>query len=166
MSTNSLSFEIRCFRKNDPIENRESADGNILAYYLRAITSYNFFLNIYYLTLNTIIMIEIFGYSFSLSNARANVQGKDITLYVKTKQKFATNVSMKKPNFKAAIEQIELALNGEDPAPISYDVTERTSFLTLTLIKFIHRFIRFTDSIRQDEYHIGQHIQQYTEQYT
>lgn len=55
---------------------------------------------------------------------RANVVGKDISLYENSKHKLATSSSMKKPDFKAAIEQIEQALEGNDLAPPSYDVNE------------------------------------------
>lgn len=50
------------------------------------------------------------------------MQGKDIFRYAPTKQKYATSSSMKKPFFKAAIDQIEAALQGDDPAPNSYEV--------------------------------------------
>lgn len=43
-------------------------------------------------------------------------------MYANTKAKFATNGNMKKSNFKEAIDQIEAALNGQDPAPNSYEV--------------------------------------------
>lgn len=55
---------------------------------------------------------------------RANVQGKDIFIYANTKQRFATSGAMKRQNFKDAIDQIELALQGEDPAPNSYEVNQ------------------------------------------
>ncbi|XP_055317671.1 hepatoma-derived growth factor-related protein 2-like isoform X2 [Sitodiplosis mosellana] len=51
-----------------------------------------------------------------------NVQAKDVSLYEKTKQKLATSSSMKKQDFKAAIDQIEDALRGNDPAPNSYEI--------------------------------------------
>lgn len=56
-------------------------------------------------------------------NDRANVQGKDIFNYTTTKLRFATSSSMKKQDFKTAIDQIEAALQGDDPAPNSYEVS-------------------------------------------
>lgn len=48
---------------------------------------------------------------------RANVMGKDLFSYVDTKAQYATDKNLKKANFKEAIDQIEKALSGEDPAP-------------------------------------------------
>lgn len=48
-----------------------------------------------------------------------NVQTKNMSLYVKTQWKFIASNSMKKKYFKAAIDQIERALKGDDPAPNS-----------------------------------------------
>lgn len=42
---------------------------------------------------------------------------KDLFLYSNTKAQFATDKNLKKQNFKDAIDQIEAALRGEDPAP-------------------------------------------------
>lgn len=52
----------------------------------------------------------------------ANIQGKDIFPYQNSKQKLATSSSMKKPEFKKAIDQIEAALHGDDAIPNSYEV--------------------------------------------
>lgn len=46
-----------------------------------------------------------------------NVSDKNIFLYANTKSKFVTNDAMKRQNFKDAVDQIELALNGNDSAP-------------------------------------------------
>lgn len=60
--------------------------------------------------------------TYALCLSRANVNGKDISLYSKAKEKHTTSSSMKKADFKAAIDQIELALRGQDSAPNSYEV--------------------------------------------
>lgn len=43
-------------------------------------------------------------------------------MYEKTKAKYATSGALKKADFKAAVEQIEAAVKGDDPAPNSYEV--------------------------------------------
>lgn len=43
---------------------------------------------------------------------------KDLFSYTNTKAQFATDKNLKKQNFKDAIDQIEAALHGEDPAPV------------------------------------------------
>lgn len=42
---------------------------------------------------------------------------KDLFSYTSTKAQFATDKNLKKQNFKEAIDQIEAALRGDDPAP-------------------------------------------------
>lgn len=85
-------------------------------------------------------------------NCRANVQGKDIYLYANTKQKFATNNAMKKQDFKAAVDQIEAALQGNDSAPNSYEVfyLHHGRFGHFELItQTVFLFLLFTDSFGQ-----------------
>lgn len=78
---------------------------------------------------------------------------------------------MKKQDFKAAIDQIEEALKGNDPAPNSYDVRKKITFIRWhqhgflffleilnphhSHIVFIHIF--FSDSIGQIECNIWHH---------
>lgn len=69
---------------------------------------------------------------------RANVQGKDIYMYADTKKKFATSSSMKKQDFKAAVDQIEAALQGDDPVPDSYDVMSAIQLQTICIYICIH----------------------------
>lgn len=80
---------------------------------------------------------------FPFAHARANVNGKDISLYVNTKDKLATSSSMKKHDFKTAIDQIESALRGEDPAPNSYDVSLRTQRARDTFYSGLSVYLRF-----------------------
>lgn len=60
---------------------------------------------------------------------------KDLFSYTSTKAQFATDKNLKKQNFKEAIDQIEAALRGEDPAPTEVMQFIRTSkrmpFLTI-----------------------------------
>lgn len=77
---------------------------------------------------------------------RANVQGKDISLYVNTKHKHATSSAMKKPDFKAAIDQIEAALQGNDAAPTSYDVN--TNFALIHFVHFINQTKNHTTDLK------------------
>lgn len=49
----------------------------------------------------------------------ANIKIEDLFNYVDSKAKFATEKQMKKNNFREAIEQIEAALQGDDPAPLN-----------------------------------------------
>lgn len=48
----------------------------------------------------------------------ANLKIEDLTHYLATKAKFANEKCMKRANFKAAIVQIEAALNGDDSGPL------------------------------------------------
>ncbi|XP_055600211.1 PC4 and SFRS1-interacting protein-like isoform X2 [Uranotaenia lowii] len=48
----------------------------------------------------------------------ANIKLEDLFAYRETKAKYATDKILKRKGFKEAIEQIESALNGEDPSPI------------------------------------------------
>lgn len=109
---------------------------NLLQYLLRFSVVDNFFVAFYAsieifvcVPNEYIVMICLFFFYFSFSYAStrtrssANVNGKDISLYTAAKDKLATSSSMKKPDFKAAIDQIESALRGEDPAPNSYEVS-------------------------------------------
>lgn len=56
---------------------------------------------------------------------------------------------MKKPDFKAAIDQIESALRGEDPAPNSYEVN-------FTFFCFLCLFIYFLN-LSSKKYIFGFH---------
>ncbi|XP_055638325.1 hepatoma-derived growth factor-related protein 2-like [Toxorhynchites rutilus septentrionalis] len=49
----------------------------------------------------------------------ANIKLEDLFAYPETKEKYATEKIMKRKGFKEAILQIESALNGEDPSPIT-----------------------------------------------
>lgn len=58
---------------------------------------------------------------------------KDLFLYTNTKAQFATDKNLKKPNFKDAIDQIEAALLGNDPAPtevirFDWNAPKKTTF--------------------------------------
>jgi len=50
---------------------------------------------------------------------RANIKYEDAFTYLDNKDKFANEKNLKRNHFKEAMDQIELALNGEDSAPIS-----------------------------------------------
>ncbi|XP_058125871.1 PC4 and SFRS1-interacting protein-like [Anopheles ziemanni] len=52
----------------------------------------------------------------------ANIKVEDLFPYEASKEKFATEKIMKRKGFKEAMEQIESALSGEDPSPLSFDV--------------------------------------------
>ncbi|ETN58932.1 hepatoma-derived GF [Anopheles darlingi] len=52
----------------------------------------------------------------------ANIKVEDLFPYEVSKEKFATEKIMKRKGFKEAMIQIESALAGEDPSPLSYDV--------------------------------------------
>ncbi|XP_050088918.1 PC4 and SFRS1-interacting protein-like [Anopheles aquasalis] len=52
----------------------------------------------------------------------ANIKVEDLFPYELSKEKFATEKIMKRKGFKEAMIQIESALAGEDPSPLSYDV--------------------------------------------
>lgn len=49
---------------------------------------------------------------------RANIKLEDMFAYAANKEKFATDKSMKRANFKAAYDQIEAALHGDDSGPL------------------------------------------------
>lgn len=88
-----------------------------------------------------VYFLSLFLFCICDNLSRANVNGKDISLYENTKSKLATSSSMKKPDFKAAIDQIELALSGKDPAPNSYEVN-LAFFLSFDFQKFMHIFLQ------------------------
>lgn len=98
-------------------------------------------------------------FEYWFSDRRANVQGKDIFMYAATKQKFATSGSMKKTNFKAAIDQIESALKGDDPAPNSYEVILLRHIIFGVYCCETDLFFRLqsTDSAGQVECNLRQH---------
>lgn len=52
----------------------------------------------------------------------ANIKKEDLFPYETSKEKFATEKIMKRKGFKEAMAQIELAIQGEDPSPLAYDV--------------------------------------------
>lgn len=52
----------------------------------------------------------------------ASIKLEDLFPYEASKEKFATEKIMKRKGFKEAMIQIESALSGEDPSPLSFDV--------------------------------------------
>lgn len=52
----------------------------------------------------------------------ASIKQEDLFPYEASKEKFATEKIMKRKGFKEAMIQIESALSGEDPSPLSFDV--------------------------------------------
>lgn len=52
----------------------------------------------------------------------ASIKVEDLFPYETSKEKFATEKIMKRKGFKEAMIQIESALSGEDPSPLSFDV--------------------------------------------
>ncbi|XP_052866007.1 PC4 and SFRS1-interacting protein-like [Anopheles cruzii] len=52
----------------------------------------------------------------------ANIKVEDLFPFEESKGKFATDKIMRRKGFKEAMLQIEAALSGEDPSPISFDV--------------------------------------------
>ena len=50
---------------------------------------------------------------------RANIKIEDLFPYAESKAKFVNDKNLKRANFSEAIDQIEAALAGEDPSPIS-----------------------------------------------
>lgn len=52
----------------------------------------------------------------------ASIKVEDLFPYEASKEKFATEKIMKRKGFKEAMIQIESALSGEDPSPLSFDV--------------------------------------------
>ncbi|XP_058058498.1 hepatoma-derived growth factor-related protein 2-like [Anopheles bellator] len=52
----------------------------------------------------------------------ANIKVEDLFPYEESKGKFATDKIMRRKGFKEAMLQIEAALSGEDPSPLSFDV--------------------------------------------
>lgn len=53
----------------------------------------------------------------------ANIKKEDLFAYETSKEKFATEKIMKRKGFKEAMLQIESALSGDDPSPVSVSVS-------------------------------------------
>lgn len=75
----------------------------------------------------------------------ANVVGKDLYPYEKTKDTHATEKNLKKQNFREAFDQIEAAARGQDSAPLDYEIPADASTLESTVDESLSKTVDETN---------------------
>uniref|UniRef100_A0A182IM62 Uncharacterized protein n=1 Tax=Anopheles atroparvus TaxID=41427 RepID=A0A182IM62_ANOAO len=83
----------------------------------------------------------------------ANIKMEDLFPYEVSKEKFATEKIMKRKGFKEAMIQIESALRGEDPSPVSFNdsrVSANSTLLDESKVKGESR-----DSLHEQDFNVS-----------